>query len=115
MDYLAAPLTPVSQLLALFAFDAWFHAASDLNKEQGHGVHDGTTAPIVIKTVVSRSAPATSTKLSLPPSPHYRPIWICDRLGSTRSGIDGEGVRGQVQAERRMKARSSTSSPMERP
>jgi hypothetical protein len=45
----------------------------------------------------------------------YRSIWICDRSGSTRSGIDSEGVRGQVQAERRMKARSSTSSPMERP
>ena len=29
--------------------DAWFHAAADLNKEQGHGVHDGTTAPKVIK------------------------------------------------------------------
>jgi hypothetical protein len=29
---------------------------ADLNKEQGHGVHDGTTAPKVIKTVVSRSS-----------------------------------------------------------
>jgi hypothetical protein len=45
MDYLAAPLAQVSQLLPLFALDAWFHAAADLNKEQGHGVHDGTTAP----------------------------------------------------------------------
>jgi hypothetical protein len=34
---------------------------------------------------------------------------------ATRSGIDAAGVRGQVQAERRMKARSSTSSPMDRP
>ena len=35
--------------------------------------------------------------------------------GAAGSGIDGAGVRGQVQAERRMKARSSSSSPMERP
>jgi hypothetical protein len=56
MDYLAAPLAQVSQLLALFALDAWFHAAADRNKEQGHGVHDRTTAPKVIKTVVSRSS-----------------------------------------------------------
>ena len=45
----------------------------------------------------------------------YRPMCICDRLGSMRSGIDGEVVRGQVQAERRTKARSSSSIPMERP
>jgi hypothetical protein len=32
MDYLAAPLAQVSQLRALFALDAWFHAAADLNK-----------------------------------------------------------------------------------
>ena len=48
MDYLAAPLAQVSQLLALFALDAWFHAAADLNIGQGHEVHDGTTAPKVI-------------------------------------------------------------------
>lgn len=44
----------------------------------------------------------------------YRPIWICGWWGAG-SVIDGEAARGQVQAARRMKARSSTSSPMERP
>ena len=45
----------------------------------------------------------------------YRPIWIGDRLGSTRSDIDDTAAQGQVQAARRMKARSRTSIPMERP
>ncbi len=40
----------------------------------------------------------------------YRSIWSCGALSVARPGVDAEGVRGQVQAERRMKARISTSS-----
>lgn len=45
----------------------------------------------------------------------YRSTWICARSDSTCSGIESAGVRGHVQAERRMRARINTSSPIERP